>query len=327
MTMIHVPSNSHLEGEMSPLMLGVEGWFTLRAVRRSGRVARQRSFRASGTFHNLITTLGLNRFGGEPAGNVYRYCHVGTGTTPPANSDTQLVAFLANLSTDYPATSQSNSGSPDYYSSLIMKWTSAIGALGNNNLTEVGISGQTTNGLLFSRELIRDSGGDPTSFPIDTDEQLEVTYELRIYPKLTDTEAEITIGSTTYDTITRPLAISNTTYWCPVSPGAFSGNTSPVSGNTGIRLFSGDLVSITSAINSLTGSLGETTSVSQDSYGNNNFYRDATATWDITSGNGNIKSAQWRFGCCVFQTSYDPVIVKTNVQSLSLRQRMAWARR
>lgn len=329
MTMIHVPSNRFIEGELSPAVVGIEGWFTLRAIRRSGRVTRERKFkvRSGASFHNLITTLGLNRFGSQTSNNLYCYCHVGTGTTPPADSDTQLVNFLANVTTSYPTPSSTNSGSPDYYSAMILRWTSAIGALGNNNLTEVGISGQTTNGLLFSRELIRDSEGGPTTFPIGSDEQLEVTYELRMYPKLTDTEATVTIGASSYDTVTKPLDVSNTSYWGPAQPGSFNNNTSVISGSTGTRVFTGEPVAITAGINSISGALGETTSVSADSYTNDSFYRDGIATWDITTGNGNIRTAQFRFGCALFQTRYDPVIPKLNTQVLTLRQRIAWARR
>lgn len=327
MTMIHVPSNRVLEGELSPVSVGIEGWFTLRARRANGRVTRERKFRMSASFHNLITTLGLNRFGTQTSSNLYRYCHVGTGTTPPADSDTQLVAFLANVTANFPINSMTNSGSPDYYSAMILKWTSAIGALGNNNLSEVGVSGQATNGLLFSRELIRDSEGDPTTFPIASDEQLEVTYELRVYPPLSDVEAEITIGSTVYDTITRGLNINSSTQWGTSAPGSGSVNTSPVQGSQGIRAFSGDLIANTGAINSFTGLLGEATSLSSAAYSNDSFYRDVTANWDITSGNGNIRVVQWRFQCALFQTRYDPVIAKANTQNLSLTQRISWARR
>src|SRR5690606_24121908 len=92
------------------------------------------------------------------------------------------------------------------------------GELGNNNLTEIGISGQNKNGLLFSRELIRDSSGNPAAFPITEDEQLEVTYELRLYPNLNDVPATVMVGSNSHDTITRPLGVTNTSNWGPVEP-------------------------------------------------------------------------------------------------------------
>src|SRR5690606_19073517 len=109
------------------------------------------------------------------------------------------------------------------YSSRTFTWTSAIGALGNNNLTEIGISGQSANGLLFSRELIRDPNGNPAAFPISADEQLEVTYELRLYPNLNDVPATVTVGASSYDTITRPIGV-NGSAWGLVAPSASNVN-------------------------------------------------------------------------------------------------------
>src|SRR5690606_32703647 len=114
-----------------------------------------------------------------------------------------------------PATAIANSGPPDYYSYRTFTWISSIGALGNNNLTEIAISGQSTNGRLFSRELIRDSSGNPAAFPITEDEQLEVTYELRLYPNLNDVPATVMVGSNSHDTITRPIGVTNTASWGP----------------------------------------------------------------------------------------------------------------
>src|SRR5690606_22820586 len=118
---IYIPSGRFLEGEISEAKVGPEGGYPLRAIRRSGRVPREGTFkveacRALPPFRNLITDLGLNRFGSTPSSSVYRQCHVGTGTATPSVTDTQLQTFLATVTTSDPATSISNSGSPDYYS-------------------------------------------------------------------------------------------------------------------------------------------------------------------------------------------------------------------
>ena len=39
---IYIPSGRFLEGEIAEAKVGLEGWFTLRAIRRSGRVTRER---------------------------------------------------------------------------------------------------------------------------------------------------------------------------------------------------------------------------------------------------------------------------------------------
>lgn len=326
---IYIPSGRFLEGEIPEAKVGLEGWYTLRAIRRSGRVTRERTFkveacRALPPFRNLITDLGLDRFGSMDSGLVYRYCHVGTGTATPSVTDTQLQTFLAAVGTT-PSTASANSGPPDYYSYRTFTWTSAIGALGNNNLTEIGISGQSTNGLLFSRELIRDSNGNPAAFPISSDEQLEVTYELRLYPNLNDVPATVMVGSNSHDTITRPIGVASTV-WGPVEPLVSSGSFVNASLVNAVA-YSGDLVPYTNSDTSPSGPLGVASSGSTAPYTDGNFYRDVSSTWNISTGNGNIRLVTVRFRCATFQVRFDPVITKLNTQVLTLHQRISWARR
>ncbi len=332
---IYIPSGRFVEGGLSEAKVGLEGWFTLRAIRRSGRVTRERTFKVGACrelppFHNLITNLGLDRFGSVASNSLYLRCHVGTGTATPSVTDTQLQTFLASVSpTTSPSESVANSGPPDYYSRRTFTWTSAIGALGNNNLTEIGISGQNTNGLLFSRELIRDSGGNPAAFPISADEQLQVTYELRLYPNLTDVPATVMVGSNSHDTITRPIAVNDTSKWRPVSIFNSAVNAER-EGGFGLHFASSsDLVPYTNAINSVSGSLGlgEASDGATAPYTNGTFYRDISNTWNISTGNGNIRLVTFKFFCAAFQVRYDPVITKLNTQVLTLHQRISWARR
>lgn len=325
---IYIPSGRFLEGEVPEAKVGLEGWYTLRAIRRSGRVTRERTFKVEACrelppFRNLITDLGLNRFGSTATASLYSSCHVGTGTATPSVTDTQLQTFLANVTTSSPATSIANSGPPDYYSYRRFTWTSAIGALGNNNLTEIGISGQNTNGLLFSRELIRDSSGNPAAFPISTDEQLEVTYELRLYPNLNDVPATVMVGSNSHDTITRPIAVTDTSNWGPFVLSIATVNAA----RRGSVAYSGDLVPYTNSYNSPSGSLGAASSGVTAKYTDGNFYRDVSNTWNISTGNGNIRLVTCAFNCAAFQVRFDPVITKTNTQVLTLHQRISWARR
>ena len=131
MTMIYIPSGKYLEGEHPEMDVGIEGWFTLRALNRYGRVVRERTFkerrREVGPFHNLLLNNGLNRFATQLPESAYRYCHVGLGTATPAVTDSQLSNFLANVSLSLPVEAVSNSGSPNYYSARTFQWTSAIG--------------------------------------------------------------------------------------------------------------------------------------------------------------------------------------------------------
>lgn len=325
---IYIPSGRFLEGEVPEAKVGLEGWYTLRAIRRSGRVTRERTFKVEARrelppFRNLITDLGLNRFGSTPSSSVYDRCHVGTGTATPSVTDTQLQNFLAAVSTENPVTSIANSGPPDYYSYRTFTWISAVGALGNNNLTEIGISGQNTNGLLFSRELIRDSSGNPAAFPITDDEQLEVTYELRLYPNLNDVPATVMVGSNSHDTITRPIGVTSTSGWGPVELGQSDFFVNAARGTA--NAYSGDLVPYTDS--NLSGLLGAASSGATAPYTDGNFYRDVSNTWSISTGNGNIRAVLVTFRCASFQVRFDPVITKLNTQVLTLHQRISWARR
>jgi hypothetical protein len=328
---IYIPSGRFLEGEVAEAKVGLEGWFTLRAIRRSGRVTRERKFKVGEVrelprFHNLITNLGLDRFGSVAGSNLYSSCHVGTGTAPPSYTDTQLQNYLATVGSS-PSSSAGfgNSGPPDYYAYQTFTWTSAIGALGNNNLTEIGVGGTNPTGTLFSRELIRDSNGNPAAFPISSDEQLQVTYELRLYPNLADVPATVTVGSSSYDTITRPLAVNNGNAWRVQDVSSSLANAERSSASGWNRAYTGDLVPYTSIEPS--DNLGDASSGGTASYTNGSYYRDIYNTWNISTGNGNIRTVVFLFGCAAFQVRFDPVITKSNTQVLTLHQRMSWARR
>lgn len=322
--MIIITPGKFVEGEMPDTSVGMEGWFTLRAIRRSGRVTRERKFRVLDPFHNLITNYGMDSLGNRGSNQLFLRCHVGTGTTAPLITDVALANFHAAVSSSNPSSTFGNSGTAPYYGWRAHVWTSAIGALGNVILTEVGISHTTTTGNLLSRELIRDGGGSPTSFPLNDDEQLEVTYEFRTYVPMTDAEATVMVGSTSHDTITRALSATNATLW---SIGATSsGSTNfDISGNFDNTAYSGDLVDMESG--SISGSLGNQTGSTTAAYTPGNHYLDASSTWGTGSGNGAIRTVKHARSCCRFQIQYDPPINKTNTQTLILNQRVSWARR
>src|SRR5690606_25310868 len=168
------------------------------------------------------------------------------------------------------------------------------------------------------------SNGNPAAFPISSDEQLEVTYELRLYPNLNDVPATVMVGSNNHDTITRPIAVTDTSSWGPFGLSIASANADRRSAGAA---YSGDLVPYTNSTDSLSGPLGNASSGATAPYTDGNFYRDISNTWNISTGNGNIRVVTFRFNCAAFQVRFDPVITKTNTQVLTLHQRISWARR
>lgn len=123
---------------------------------------------------NLITNAGMDSIGMDGNPNRWGGVVVGSGTTPPQFTDTNLATFVsgANLGT----------------------WTGSV--LGNvvtftavttfplggvvANLSELGLSinGYAAGSTLATRALIRDGAGQPTTIPVQATDQLIVTYRV-----------------------------------------------------------------------------------------------------------------------------------------------------
>lgn len=323
--MIIIPSNKFVDSQDAlPSNVGVEGWFTLKAV-KGGRTVREISFEQSrriGPFHNLLLDAGLDRFGSNGGNSTFNNCVVGLGTTPPSVADTGLASFLGLLASL--GSSTSGGGSPEYWASHNARWQSSIGQLGNNNITEVGVGWGINGSDLFSRELIRDSLGNPVAFPILSDEQLEVTYQLRIYPPLGDSHGTVTIGSTVHDVMTRAWNINTQSNWSPFSGGSPSPDISTISGYG--QSFEGDAIANDSS-NAPSGHIGNATSRSMDSYIPGDLFKDGRVTFGTGAGNGSIRVVTVNHRAGRFQHQFDPPIVKNNTQILHLDVRYSWARR
>lgn len=315
------------------MTVGMEGWFTLSAI-KNGRVVCKHTFKEQlpaevGPFHNLLLNQGLNRFATFAGADVYGYFQVGTGTSTPTVTQLQLDARVGNpfgYSSQISSTI-SNSGAPYYYSARIFTGLSSIGAFGTVNLTEVGIGGNGA-ALLFSRALILDSNGNPVSFPISSDEQLQISYELRLYPPLSDANFTVNVSGTR-NVIVRALGVTDTSYWGVVSPSAganVTGANAPPGQNN--NFWTGGLNPITSSapqgssIPSVGGRVVTNSAYSVDSY-----KRGCRWSWPSTSANGTIRTHGVGWNFCQFQVQYDPPIVKTSDQTLYLDYEIAWARR
>ena len=187
-------------------MIGMKGEYRF-VVRdaRTGNIKRETDW-----FSNLITDAGLNRLG---TGGWRHSCHIGTGTTTPAGGDTALAAQAAvATNADIQSSTVSNSGAPNYHITTTVVWRFTAGQL-NGNYTEVGISWSGTT--LFSRALIVDGGGSPTSITVTSSEFLDVYYRLSMVPDLTDHSYSVTIQGVTYTVTRRASDVSYTPYWKP----------------------------------------------------------------------------------------------------------------
>lgn len=174
------------------------GEYLIKKYKRDGTLVQE-----VGPIKNLITNRGLDAIA-VGSGLFSQYMFVGTGTTPPAVTDSGMSAYLAKTST-LQDQSSGNLGSPDYvgYHSVTYRFGEGAAA---GNLTEVGIGyleyDTSTPPVEFrrpcSRALIVDALGNPVTITVLSDEYLDVTYTLYVYPPKTDYSSSVTISGVSY---------------------------------------------------------------------------------------------------------------------------------
>lgn len=302
------------------------GKYKFTVVKGSGVIVRETEW-----IDNIITDQGLDQIGNPPVYNtsfgfkyINTHCGVGTGSATPTVADTTLQSPLAM----YPTSAGTNveggsisyvSGTPSYYS-CVWTYTFAAGSA-TGNLTEVGVGG-TLNGdttpRLFSRALILDGMGNPTTLTVLSDEQLIVTYELRLYIDTTDNTYSFFINSTSYSGTYRRADVAT-------APNLYYGMV-----NTNNKIYmqacSGAIAAITSHPSG--GDSGNSYSeISQtNAYVNGTYYNDFRRSFTTTDANFNINSLYTFSPHGRWQFSLSPFIPKTSSQSMQLNWRQSWSR-
>jgi hypothetical protein len=272
-------------------------------------------------FDNLILDAGLNRWG---TGNIIDRTCIGTGTAAPATSQTSLQSFSAS-STNITGitTSVTNSGASLYYNELVRGNRFNVGTL-NGTYTEVGVGwGDTT---LFSRALIVDGSGNPTSITVLSDEVLDVYYRFRKYPPVTDVTGSRVISGVTYNYILRALSVTNTSTTWTFGTSAVITNSANFD-TVARRTYSGDIGLITGTPS---GSSDQNGSFVDAAYLNNSLKRETTSTYGLTASNfvGGTRCASVGYTLYAgFQCQFDPVIPKDNTKTLTLNWSVTWGRR
>lgn len=300
------------------------GRFTLKVERLTEKGERE-TVREYG-FDNLITNLGLNRMGA--INNRTECCvsaQVGSGSAAPAFTDTQLAAFVAVQST---TTSASTSGwNPAGFHWRRFTWQFGQGAAAGN-LSEVGVGTGSGAGSLWSRALILDTNGQPTTITILPTEFLTIVYELRNYPPTGDVTQTVTIDGVSR-TITCRAARreSNPEVYRNNIPAInfFSDLASEYNGHT---LYSGAIGAETDLPggNAVSATVGQRT---WSAYVADSYHRDCTTTYAINQGNvtgGVINSIVFAYGGGQTQMGIVPGIAKNNTQSFNITTRVSWGR-
>lgn len=272
-------------------------------------------------FDNLIVDQGLDQIGsvsnyntGYPYPLLFNTCNVGTGSATPSTTDTQMDAFLAAVvSNDTFVTSYvaAAGGNPAYWKCVHTYRFPAGTATGN--LTEVGTGNNKVVNIgdaLFSRALILDGGGSPTTLTVLSTETLDVTYEFRVYLDVTGIAFSQVINGTTYTGTWNAYDIS--------SPGAiYSGYD-----NGGTNL----IVGIASNVDG--GGSSYAVNPVSSGYLVGSYQRSYTGTIPTGQGNytGGLKfiKIQTLHNSISIETS--PYIVKNNTQTFSVTFTVSWAR-
>lgn len=295
--------------------VGMQGWFRMMVRRTEDDSLKQ----DTGWFPNLITDIGLNRLGTY---FVIDRCCIGTGTSTPNVADTSLQAFVASTTASAPGVAgNTNEGAPNYVSAQGFGYRFNAGQL-NGNYSEVGMGWSNTQ--LWSRALIVDGVGSPTTITVLSNEYLDVFYSIRQVPDLADYTSTVVISGVSYNVTRRPQSVSYTGAggWHFVN-GVYTWSTG--SGATPTTAYNGSLGSVTSTPS---GDSSSSNAVTQGTYVNNSLEQTGTITYGLDAGNvsGGIKSISVRGSACAYQHEFTPVIPKDNTKQLVLNGKVSWNR-
>lgn len=174
--------------------VGMKGLFTLKVLDRNGRV------KVENESPNLIVNAWLSQYcalsnSRQDANNItnafsqpwslFNRVKVGTGSATPTLGDTDLqnpLAIANSTAADILQNSYTYDSVSDSFIFTMAKTLSfALGAV-VGNVSEIGVfssSSSTGNSSpLFSRALVVDALGDPTTIPVTAEDQLVITYTL-----------------------------------------------------------------------------------------------------------------------------------------------------
>jgi hypothetical protein len=261
-------------------------------------------------FDNLILDGGLNRMG---TADFWTYCRVGTGSTAPSAEQSALVAQVASTNNE-----TANVAGYDTVGNLYSKHTKTFRfAAGDaeGNLAEVGVGWAASGATLFSRALILDGMGDPTTITVLSDEYLDVTYELRHYIPAADNEFTITISGTDYDCILRA---------CKLDEPSFRNLNTYVSALPYGYIYTGDIGTTMQLPSGTNIAIGNPTVT--PAYSNNSLEQHFRVTVPVDDVM-DIRSVVLSTSLGSYQCQFDPPIPKTDVNVLTLNWVVSWARR
>lgn len=302
---------------MIKLQSEVAGYYKLEAVKVDKDGNETRRILAD-WFPNIITDAGLNGMGTNPINTLITYCRVGSGNTAPTVLDSTLVSHIGSTSQVMSSTVTAPASAP-YYEQQIKVYRFNPG-VATGNLSEIGVASGATTGTLFSRALILDGAGNPTSITVLADEYLDASYSLRWYRMVNDVPFTVIIAGVTHTGVVR-ASDANTAV-----SGAFTGASGHVPNHGVGNVFNGAIGAVTAAPSGSAGTFASTTNAA---YSNNSLNRNFTSSAGLPECNvsGGITAAKVTTAGGHYQVSFSPAILKTSAKSMTLTFNTAWARK
>ncbi len=309
--MILIPRYRDLEAKQ-PLIIQprMSGRYKFTAIRPDGR---ERPL--TGWIPNIITDVGLNLLG---TSGVLGYCHVGTNNTAATSAQTALLGWIAASSSIQENSSYAQTSAP-YFGTKVIRYRFNQG-VATGNLNEVGINSSSSNTVMWSRAVIVDEFGAPTTITVLADEVLDVTYELRLYPPLVDGSGTVSISGTSYGVTWRAGNVTAAPwyYWMgDAASFSYQGNTHAIYNGV---MNAGILV--------MPSGTSWNTSMTNFGYSNNSLQRDGIASYGLNDGNlaGGVKSTAFNSTLGTYKFEFDNPIPKDATKTLTLTFRIAWSR-
>jgi len=297
----------------SPVIGSLAGRFKMEAIKLDGTRRLVADW-----FDNLILDQGLNRLGTGP---VISYVHVGSGATAPVAANTAMQTFVAATNTQTTGAVDGTQPTPPYYGWRRWVFRFPAGAAAGN-LSEVGV-GWATGANLFSRALILDGVGVPTTKTVLSDEYLDVTYELRLYPPTVDQTFQLTIGGIVYDFTLRAANVTSNNWHVNTLASTFGVDNN---GAFSMNPYPGPIGTITQLPS---GSAAAGGSLILNAYSNNSLKRTGKFTFGLTAGNvpGGIGAFSLTSPIGAFQVGVTPVIPKDATKVFTMDVEYTWARK
>lgn len=286
--------------------LGIKGRYRL-MTKKQGEITQD-----TGWFSNLITDNGMDLLA---TNTWFKYLSVGAGSTTPAYTDTALVNRITTSGALSSPGSQLDT--TNNYVGFALTATFATGSAAGT-VAEVGIGSASNGTSLFSRALIVDDLGNPTTITVLSDEDLVVVYELWIKQPTEDFVMEVA-GKT----CTLRAALINTdasadgwgTY------GTFRGYFGVTSGFS-CWASAGNMGALTGApVDTWRGGGSTITAYTPGSWS-----REVKITWAAAANGGDYKSFCWYIGPTRWQMQLDTPITKAAAQTLRLGLTVSWSR-